>query len=269
MKMYLASPLCWNYPVDEVIRHAKAFDFDGVEIRAEHVELYETEVCSILQAKEETGMELSLHAATWDLNLSSINEGIEKQSIMETIKSMKLAQQIGAESMTIHPGRHSLVDQFQALSKQKLIRNLIYLAEQANQLNVTLSIEQMEPIKKEFITTPEATNELLNHLPKTVKTTLDIAHIPLDQKPEQDFQTLKRINNIHISDSTPSTYHVAIGDGNIQFDGILEKLKQTNLPVVLEGFDNSHSLDVLKKNITQLKAFQLLRGETLENFSYQ
>lgn len=269
MKMFLASPLCWSYSVDKVIQYAKGFNFDGVEIRAEHVHLYQTEICSILQAKEETGMDLSLHAASWDLNLSSINEGIEKQSMKETIKSMKLAQQLGITNMTIHPGRLSLVNQFQTISKQKLIRNLRYLAEQAKQFNVTLSIEQMEQIKKEFITTPEATNELLYHLPETVKTTLDIAHIPLDQNPEQDLITLQRINNIHISDSTPFKYHVPIGDGNIQFETIVEKLKQTNLPIVLEGFDDSRSLHILKKNISQLKAFDLMRGKTFENFSYQ
>ncbi len=56
MKMYLASPLCWGYPVDEVIRYAKAFDFDGVEIRAEHVDLYKTEVYSTGKRRNRKGI---------------------------------------------------------------------------------------------------------------------------------------------------------------------------------------------------------------------
>ncbi|MFD2630071.1 sugar phosphate isomerase/epimerase family protein [Oceanobacillus kapialis] len=269
MKMFLSSPVCWAYPVDEVIRQAKDYQFDGVEIRVEQVWFYQTELAAIRKAKEETGLDISIHAPAWDLNLCSINDGIAKKSVEETEIALQLAHQLRATIMTMHPGHLSLANQFQELSHQKLVQNITYLAEKAEQLGVTISLEQMEPIKKEFITTPEATNELLSHLPETVKTTLDIAHVPLDRKPENDFQKLQRINNIHISDSTHSKYHVPLGEGEIAFTNIIALLKQSDLPVVLEGFDKGLSLEVLKQNVSQLQAFQLLRRETLENSSHQ
>lgn len=252
MKLYLASSLCWAYPVDDVIKIAKSFNFDGVEIWAEHVWHYQTAIDSILKVTEETDLELSLHAASWDLNLCSINEGIRKQSVNEIEKSIQLGHQLSAKNITIHPGKYSLQNEFQEKAQENLIKNIAYLENQAQKLGVTLSLEQMEPIKKEFITTPHATNRLLESLPESVKVTFDIAHVPLSSSPEEYYHELKRINKVHISDSTKTHYHVAIGSGDIQLETIVKELKDTNLPVVLEGFENNFSLKLIKENMHYL-----------------
>ncbi|WP_186580134.1 sugar phosphate isomerase/epimerase family protein [Aquibacillus kalidii] len=269
MRLYLSSSLCWAYPLPDVIKLAKLFHFDGVEVWAEHVWHYQTSVNSILHAKEEYNIELSLHAASWDLNISAINEGIRKQSIQEIENSMMLAKQLEATNVTIHPGRRTLANQWLDKHEQLLIENLQMLAYKAEQLNVTLSIEQMEAIKKEFITSPKPLNGLLEQLPDSIQTTFDIAHVPLSESPEAYFHQINRINKIHISDATHQIYHVPLGTGLVKLDPILRILRDTDLPVVVEGFESNRSLSMLQQNVNYLDHKNLRRRENVENLSYE
>ncbi|UFU00115.1 sugar phosphate isomerase/epimerase [Radiobacillus kanasensis] len=268
MRLFVSSSLCWAYPPDDVIKLANQFHFDGVEIWAEHVWHYHTSIDSILQAKEDYDIELSLHAASWDLNLSAINEGIRMQSIYEIEKSMILAKEIGATNVTIHPGRYTLTNEWIDKHKEIFIHNLQILAEKADQLEVTLSLELMEPLKKEFITEPASMNQILEHLPENVQTTFDVAHVPLSKKPLDYFHRMNRINKVHISDSTDQIYHVPLGTGSIDLHPILEELVYSDLPIVVEGFENDRSLAKLQQNLSYLNKKSLLRRKTIEDISH-
>ncbi|QDP39411.1 sugar phosphate isomerase/epimerase family protein [Radiobacillus deserti] len=268
MKLYVSSSLLWAYEPNDVIKLAKQFHFSGVEIWAEHVWHYQASIRSILQAQQDYELELSLHAASWDLNIASINKGVRQQSIIEIEKSLVLAKELNATNVTIHPGRRTLQDEWKEKHEQLLIENLQALADKADRLGVTLSIELMEPIQKEFITEPPSMNYLLNHLPENVHTTFDVAHVPLTADPIDYFRQLNRINKVHISDSTEDAYHVPLGKGSIKLERILEELVSSNLPVVVEGFDNNRSLSKLQQNLSYLSNPSILRRESVENFSY-
>lgn len=267
MKVYLSSTLCWAYPVNDVFKIAKLFGFDGIEIWAEHVWWYHTNFDSILKAKEDNDMEVSLHASSWDVNISAINEGIQRQSVMEIEKSIYLAAQIGASNITIHPGKETLHNTWTDQHEKMLHNNLKYLAKKAEEQNVILSIEQMENVSKEFINTPTRINNLVDQLPNSISTTFDIAHVPLNEKPEDYYHAMNRINKIHLSDSTHSNYHVPLGSGNIQLDPIIAELTESNLPVVIEGFDHDKSLSRLQANVSYLETTNLLRGIQVANSS--
>lgn len=97
MNLRIASTLAWAFPVEEVIRLVKELKFESISKQ-------------IRQVKEEINMQLTMHAASWDLNLSSLNTGIRKQSVQEIIRSIELASQIGADNITFHPGKLTLAD---------------------------------------------------------------------------------------------------------------------------------------------------------------
>ncbi|MDL4842676.1 sugar phosphate isomerase/epimerase family protein [Aquibacillus rhizosphaerae] len=265
MKLYLSSTLCWAYPVNDVIKIAKLFNFDGVEVWAEHVWKYQTSIESILDATQSNDIELSLHAASWDLNLCALNEGIQKQSINEIENSLILAQKLGATNVTIHPGKRTLHNYWLEEHEQVLKSNLAYLARKACDFGVILSIEQMKHIKKEFITRPDKINHLIKALPDTVMTTFNIAHVPLDEHPEIYYEQIKRINKVHLSDATQTQYHVPLGTGLIQLEPILTLLNNTNLPVVIEGFENDRLLTHLQSNLKYLHQNKLFRKRSVES----
>lgn len=269
MKLYLSSTLCWAYPVQDVIRIAEVLDFDGVEVWAEQVWYHESSPETILKAADESNIELSLHAASWDVNICAFNEHIHTQGLMEIEKSLRLAKRIGAVNVTVHPGRHSLHNQWPEKHYALLLKNLSYLATKAEKLGLVLSIEQMEPIRKEMITNPESMNKLLDCLPDSVMTTFDIAHVPLEEKPESYYHRMNRINKIHLSDATGTNFHVALGTGELELEKIMAELNKTDLPVVIEGFENHRFLSLLQQNIFFLQKFNLLRRKELEYLSYE
>lgn len=106
--LYVSSTLMWAYPVEAAILIARQYGFAGMEVWAEHVWFHQSHPREIQQAARRVGMKLTLHAASWDLNLCSLNSGIRKQSVEEIKRSLALAGEIGAKSVTIHPGRVTL-----------------------------------------------------------------------------------------------------------------------------------------------------------------
>ncbi|MCO7124416.1 sugar phosphate isomerase/epimerase [Sporolactobacillus shoreicorticis] len=253
--MFLSSTLCWSDEVDEVIRLANQLGFSGVEVWAEHIWQRGTDESLIVKASLHDKQKLTLHAASWDLNLCALNKHVRQQSINEIERSMSLASRIGASNVTVHPGRQTLPE-LSDLHSKWLIDSFCYLAERAEQLGVTLSIELMEHIPKEFITTPEIINGLLNELSPRVMTTFDIAHVPLDEDVLTYFKRINRVSKIHFSDSIAGRCHVPLGKGNLPLRSILSVLKNVDVPVVLEGFDVSSSHEILHADLdflTQIK----------------
>jgi len=262
MNLYMASSLAWGYPADESIRIAKAHGLDGVEIWAEHVFYHQTEAEKIAEAAKELGIELTLHASSWDLNICSMNQGILKQSVREIESSIDLACKLGAKDVTLHPGRLT-AGVFDAKQHEaRLVDSLSMLDAYAWKRGITLSIELMEPVAKEFITKPEAMNRVLAQLPGRVCTTFDIAHVPLDRSPLRDLYQLKQTSKIHLSDSSVHTYHLPLGQGEIHLEPVLKHLELLELPVVLEGYEDGRELTFLKAHLDYLNKHNRLK-ETL------
>ncbi|MDF2681463.1 MAG: sugar phosphate isomerase/epimerase, partial [Brevibacillus sp.] len=158
--LYVSSTLMWKYPVEAAILIARKYGFSGMEVWAEHVWFHESSPQEIQDAAKRSGLKLTLHAASWDLNLCSLNQGIRRQSIQEIKRSMVLAREIGAKSVTIHPGRVTLSANSRAWHEPILIESLNELAHEACRLGRTLSIEHIEPLPKEIIVTPDDLNRL-------------------------------------------------------------------------------------------------------------
>lgn len=244
LNLAINSPMLWNHPVDRAAALAAEFGFSGIEVWVEHIRFYDTPLPKLAAAVKSHGLRLTLHAPSWDLNLCALNENIRHQSLQEIRKAIRIAAELQAADLTVHPGRATLPQPWHPLHHQIMAQAFLSLAEQADSLGVTLSIELMEPIKGELITEPAALNALLAKLPPTVKTTLDVAHL----RRESDFQpylaTLQRINKIHFSDRSPAAYHLPPGSGMFDCRRLLKEALATGIPIVLEGFDSSpeHSL---------------------------
>lgn len=252
LKLFIASTLCWAYHPNEVITIAKEKGLDGVEIWADHFFYHQAEPEEVRYHAESEKIKLTVHASSWDLNICSLNKGIQIQSIVEVKKSIKLARALNAIHMTFHPGQLTVKDRLVNEHMETLVTNTRKLVEYAKEKDVALSIEVMEPIEKELITDPETINNLLEQVGEGLYATLDIAHTPLEESNISYFEDIKRVNSIHLSDARKGKYHLPLGEGEIDLVEVLRYFEKTDLPVVLEGMDTEGSLFFLKEHLNYL-----------------
>lgn len=253
MNVRIASTLAWAFPVEEVIRMAKELKFAGVEVWAEHVWRYNSMPEQIRRVKEETNMQLTMHAASWDLNISSLNAGIRRQSVHEIYRSIELASQIGADNITFHPGKLTFSDSKVSIHEELLLESMEELHRKAKQEGLTLSLEMMERKPKEFVTKPATVKKLIGPFFPQIQTTFDVAHIPLHVDIFSVWHEMPGVNKIHLSDATKETLHLPLGDGEIGEATINKFLNIEDIPVIIEGFDDSEDLQMLKKNLLYAK----------------
>ncbi|WP_026074332.1 sugar phosphate isomerase/epimerase family protein [Brevibacillus massiliensis] len=251
---YVSSTLMWSYPVEEAILIAKQHGFQGVEIWAEHVWFHQSDAAKIKQVAARENMSLTLHAASWDLNLCSLNQGIREQSVAEITKSFILAAQLGARNVTIHPGRVTLSQSWKGWHMDILTQKLNTLAKEAGKLGLDLSIEHIEPIKKEFIVTPADMNELTARIAYPVSTTFDVAHVPLTYPLVDFYRELRWISKVHISDATVNQLHLPLGQGDVALQSILPVIMEKETIIVVEGIDFSKETEDLKQSAKYLQS---------------
>jgi sugar phosphate isomerase/epimerase len=259
LKWYGASTLLWGYSFGYICERLQVANLQGVELWAEQFWQEQFVVTDILKEIRSNDLDISLHAASWDLNISSLNEGIRKQSIREIERSIELAYTLHVENITIHPGRLTLNEKWKPWHMDCLQRSLDTLERIAQRAGITLSIELMEYEKKEFVTSPYLLNELVDHRSGYVTTTFDIAHIPLFQSPGELLGELHRVDKIHISDSTAKKFHVPLGEGAIDIMNVMPLIERLDVPIVIEGFDYLGEENSLEKNVQFLQENNLLR----------
>ncbi|MBC2578743.1 sugar phosphate isomerase/epimerase [Clostridium sp. DJ247] len=252
--IYFSSILLWNKSLEEVMEIAHSYEYEGVEIWAQHFWFKNSSINSILNLKEKYGLKILCHGASNDINICSINEGIRKQSIKEIKKSILLSKRLEAEHITIHPGRKSFASSHFGWYKEVLLNSLNEITEFSFKNSVELSIELMEVIPKEFVTTPEIMNDIIMRLKHPIKTTLDIAHLEKEYLFELYLKQLKNINKIHISDRQGSKYHVTLGKGDLNCKAMIKEVIKLDLPLVIEGYDNSDNMQKFKENTDFIKS---------------
>ncbi|WP_445486835.1 sugar phosphate isomerase/epimerase family protein [Niallia sp. 03133] len=254
MKLYGSSTLLWGKSWEEICKEFAGLGLSGIELWAEQFWHHHFSEHDVVRLADQYGLELTLHAASWDLNLCSLNKGIRQQSIAEVHRSIELASAIQAVNMTVHPGRLTLSGDWADWHLQCLHETVDLIEELGIQNDVIISLELMENVKKEFITMPEIMNELTKNRSEKIQTTFDVAHTPIHIDPLLYLKKLKRINKIHLSDSRDNVFHIPLGEGGITLFPILKELTSFHYPIVLEGYDPFGQKLLLKKHLKYLSA---------------
>lgn len=256
--MHFASTLAWAYPVDKVVQLAKQSELSGLEVWADHVWFHSTDPDKIRKANQDDSINLTMHAASWDLNISSLEKEIRESSVRQIQHSIKLADEIGADSITFHPGRLTLSQMKQEIYETLMMESIFTLIETAKRYKKNLSIELMEIKPKEFVTSPNTLNRLISGFLPELKITFDVAHISEDI-PQRAFAQLINVDKIHISDNSASQLHIPLGTGILDSKMLEEFLAISYLPVVVEGFDASENLNWWNHNLRYLKCLELMK----------
>ncbi|MDR1931981.1 MAG: sugar phosphate isomerase/epimerase [Spirochaetales bacterium] len=235
MNVFMSSACQWRMKMPDIIRFASSAGFSGLEVWTEHPRGQETAL-RLGQMASDSGLRLSAHAASWDLNICSHNAAIRQASINEVKSSIYTAQDLGAEDITIHPGRRGAPAPGKEFYRKILEDSLGEIGRYAERMGMRISLELMEKIPKEFVTTPEEINGLLAALaPLSCGVTLDVAHMDTTEMFFACAAAIPGVNKIHLSNRIGERLHVHAFEGDIDTTAILEYLRDKNLPVIIEG----------------------------------
>lgn len=247
--IYISSSLLWNCSLEEIFDWTYRSQLDGIELWAQQFFSREYRRNDYLRLTALYPLKSCVHSQSWDLNLASLNEGIRRQSVAEVKKSIELADSLGLDEVTVHPGRHTLPGASEH-SGDYLRESLKELLDYAGKLQIKISLEIMEKTPKEFATSMEAMKQICGSMFSSFCYTLDAAHC---DSTEEIFRTLKdygsHISKIHVSNRKGNQLHTPLDRGDYDMRALLPQLARFGLPLVIEGFDNGSELSAAAENL--------------------
>ncbi len=247
-----------EYSVKDTLIKIKKIGFQAAEVWMEHLLKTGERPEDIRDISLKLDLELSLHATSYDINLTSINRGIREESRRQAVDAITTGARMGANIVVMHPGRLSASRVNKAECWEQLLEVLKFLDEIADKKSVKIGLEAMEKRSKEIVVTPKDLHFLFDRSWKRTGLTLDIAHANTLEDP---IQYIKKINkswiyHLHISDAAPGKTHIPLGRGTIKINKIIEELKEFyNGLIIVEGYIPSEGEEIAKENFNYLKSF--------------
>lgn len=251
--IYLSSSMLWDDPMADVLRSAAELGYQGVEVWAEQWRQQEPHVndaADVRRIAAELGLGLSVHASSWDLNMCALNAGIRAQSRVELAGSLNLAHELGATVLVVHPGRVTISAEDLPRHWEWLIDAVAWLDRHAGGTGVTVAIEQMERIPREFVVTPEDMQRLHAGVGSpTLGTTFDLAHVPAELDVLTYWRNLPNVVHLHLSDALDNRLHLPLGEGN---RGLPEALRviwpEFHGAITIEGYERRGQRGLATRN---------------------
>ncbi|MDO9549803.1 MAG: sugar phosphate isomerase/epimerase family protein [Methanoregula sp.] len=201
MEFWLETPHFWlrDLPADEVITCRKA-----------HPEL----------------ATMTVHSPILDLNPCSINPEVVDVSIGYTVRSLRIAEHLGASTLTVHPGRRTAKRPPSDADAVRFNHYLSVLREAVRESTVKIGMENMEPTVNSLLCTPERMRQLLDDEP-WLFFTLDVAHA-LSRSEAEVIRYIElchdRLVNVHISRFDHGRAHFSL-DRHPSMARVMECLK--------------------------------------------
>ncbi|MDY1590718.1 MAG: sugar phosphate isomerase/epimerase family protein [Methanofastidiosum sp.] len=175
----------------------------------------------------------TVHSPFSDINISSLNKSIRKESIRQVKYSIFAVNEIGGKILTFHPGRHSAAtNKSRENTKQILFDSLEEISNYNKDYGVAIALENMPDT---FITTMKVSKEVLEVLKNKqlseIKHTMDVGHLETNNVDigEYIYDLRNYLIHMHLHDNFGEfDNHLPLGDGNINFPKIFRALKKIN-----------------------------------------
>jgi sugar phosphate isomerase/epimerase len=169
---------------------------------------------------------LTVHSPILDLNPCSINPEVADISIEYTIRSLRIAEDLGAPVLTVHPGRRTAKRPPSDADFVRFNHYISVLRDAARGSPVKIGMENMEPIVNSLLCTPERMRMLLDDEP-WLFFTLDVAHA-LARSDDEAARYIElchdRLINVHISRFDHGKAHFPL-DRHASMAQVMECLK--------------------------------------------
>lgn len=230
-----------EYTSPEIFSYISQAGLNGIEywLETPHFWLRDLPVDEIIACREKYPEihTVTVHAPILDLNPCSINPDVAELSIRHVVRSIAIAERIGARVLTVHPGRRTAKRPPGAADFSRFAHYLSGLREAVTHSSLKIGMENMEPAVNSFLCTPEHVRQLLDDEP-WLNFTLDISHalVKSDEEPLHYIELCHdRLINVHISRKAGMTLHHPLDESPLMAM-IMQALKDVEYsgPLTLE-----------------------------------
>ncbi len=241
-----------NFPVRSVIDELNAISglgFDYFELAMDapkaHYTLVRELKNELLKALDESGMKLVCHLPTF-LFTADLTQRLRDASLEEMLESLGVAAELHPLKVVLHPSYLTGLSVFVTdQAKQHAARSLEAIVERADQLGLTVCLENMFP-RSNSLCEPADFVEVFEKYP-ALKLTLDTGHANIGSRGDKrtlEFIRLfpERIGHIHANDNFgKEDNHLPIGTGTIDFPRIVKAIKAA-------GYDDTVTFEVFSRD---------------------
>ncbi|MFA4877753.1 MAG: sugar phosphate isomerase/epimerase [Methanoregula sp.] len=225
----VASMFFHEYTIPEIFSFVSRSGLDAIEFWLEtpHFWLRDLPVGEVLESrKANTGLSLlTVHAPILDLNPCSINPEVAEVSLGYAVRSIGIAEELGARVLTLHPGRRTAKRPPGSADFVRFDRYIETIRATALNNSLKISMENMEPAVNSLLCTPERMRELLDFEP-WLFFTLDVSHA-MGKSENEPLKYIElchdRLANVHISRAEGKTMHLPL-DRNPAIAAVMESL---------------------------------------------
>jgi sugar phosphate isomerase/epimerase len=253
MKVAISSLLFKSFNLAQVIDLARDRGVSWLEVWTEH--FWRDDDGRMFERLQKSGLDVSVHGPTGDINITSSNAGIREESMKQVVQAIEEAAKMAARVITIHPGyltgRQDEPDSIRDLQIEAFTR----IAKRGKDLGILVAMETMEKKAKEVVIRPDLANKIIDAVNMdNFGITFDISHAHTVMDVVGFIRSLRRIVHIHISDTRSGKVHVQMGEGEIAFGPVLRALKEKyDGALVIEGWNPKDEMGMVDKSTAFLK----------------
>lgn len=197
-----SSLFLWEYSLEEITALLRRAGIDSIEFWPEtpafwlerNEELRRTALVEALAPMQS----VSVHTPILDLNPSSYNDRVVEATFEEGLWAMELAADIGANPLTIHPGKRTVGRRPTQRDRRLFDEYLDAVAQAAGENGVVVGVENLAPMRHNLCSTPGEIREVLDSYP--VGFTFDVGHALLAdlETALQYVELADRMVNVHL-----------------------------------------------------------------------
>ena len=214
MKAALSSTTLRTFTPDELVDAAACLGYEAVETWSELLWESGVDPAALGRSARERGLALSIHGPSRDLNVTSRNAGIRRESRAQYMRSLEDAAGMEAGIVNLHPGAlsssHDRAEDF----IPEMTEYAGELAEATGRLGLRAALELMEARTGEYVTAIPAAAAIareVNH--PALGITVDLAHLLYSGESTATKGFESSIIHLHLSGSTRERVHVPLAEG--------------------------------------------------------
>ncbi|GAB4255807.1 sugar phosphate isomerase/epimerase family protein [Deferrisoma sp.] len=196
------------------------------------------------------GLGLVCHLPTF-VSTADLTERLRRASVEETVEALRVARDLGAEKVVLHPGvATGLGPRVPEEAARAGWRSLGEIGAEAQRLGISLCVENLFP-RSHTLAGARDFEELFSRFPG-LGVTLDVGHAHLGSLGGERFEELARacgprLRHLHASDNFGRhDDHLPIGAGAIDFGRVALILREV-------GYDDTVTLEVFSRDRDYLR----------------
>ncbi|MGA9139035.1 MAG: sugar phosphate isomerase/epimerase family protein [Methanocella sp.] len=198
------------------------------------------------------GLKITVHGPFSDLNPASLIEPIWEETIRQINHCVRLSSDF-SDVVVVHPGILSpLGSQMPDKTWERNVEALRVICRHAQDYGVRICLENMPNMEKLLCRTPDELFGMVDSVGMdNLGTTFDAGHANTSKNTAGYLKEKARISHVHIHDNKGvKDEHLALGDGNVNWDNVLGGLKGFEGMLVIEGRnveEGKRSLEFLRR----------------------